>query len=454
MNTKYKLKWEKFDWEDFQRLSILIAEYKFPACDFQEYLRQGHKQSGTDLQSFDYKNGTFLNVQCKRVENLSVTGLKKIVEDFINNELVQNTSVFILATSFNTNTPDLQKTIAKTKQDLKDNNQIEFHCWGRSDFEKYLKSNWGIVYTYFGKEDADSFCYPQIKKSAFDNLIPINDFIPRNIIQGAKYDPEGFAWDWGPNSRQLQDLIKVLTDNRTISSKICIVGDAYQGKTSYLKQTAYLLKEHPIRLQPLLIEMKDVNVSPIEEVLDKSFGFWKSIPLKDIVIFIDGLDEAPTDKFREMITNIKLFAKSVPAVNIVLSCRKLFYNQLGVKDELNQFELFELSRIQKEQRDVYLKRILDESTSDFIKLTTKAGINGLLEHPFYLVCLVEEYKESQKIPSTKIGVIELFINRAYKNSLKRRIKGGQIIQDESHRFGKVIARFALALQLAGLNAFK
>ncbi|HRH47730.1 MAG TPA: hypothetical protein PLP23_03190 [Panacibacter sp.] len=450
--NNYQLNWDGFDWGQFQRLCILIAEYKFPECDFQEYLKQGHKQDGTDLHSFDYKNGTLLNVQCKRLKKLSETDLKEIIREFTNNDLVKKTSYFILATSVDTNTPSLTKAIVKNKEDLLNNQKIQFHCWGKLEIEKYLKENWGIVYTYFGKEAADAFCYPQLKESSFKNLHPIPDYIPRKIFRSNIKNDQIFGWYF--DTKQLENLIELIANDRVISKRICIIGDAYQGKSSYLKHTAFSLKSHSLRLHPLLIEIKDVNIVSIEEILERNFGQWKSIPLKDIVIFIDGLDEAPTDKFREMVKHINQFAKSTPSANIVLSCRKQFYNQLGVKEELEQFQLFELYRIQEDERNDYLKRTLKGSIPAFLSLVRKADVIGFLEHPFYLVNLIEEYNQSQQIPNSKIGVIELFIKKAYENSLIRRIRNGQIIEDELPKFKQVISHFALALQFAGVNAFK
>lgn len=451
MNSRYRLSWETFDWSEFQRLCILIAQYKFPECDFQEYLKQGHKQHGTDLLSFDYRNGSLMNVQCKHVKKMSEADILNIVHEFTSNDLVKKTTHFILATSFDINSPLLTKAILKIKENLRTSHQIQFHCWGKTEIEKYLEDNWRIVYKYFGRVAADEFCIPQLKNNVFNTLKPVIDYIPRKIFQSTVYPDGGFAWSF---NRQLEDLIEILTSNVVISRKICIIGDAYQGKSSYLKQTAFLLKDHNLRLYPLLIDIKDVIIGPIEDILNQTFGQWKSIPLKDIIFFIDGLDEAPTDKFREMVKYIKLFAKDTPYVNIVISCRKQFYNQLGVREELEQFEAFELFKIQEEQRDAYLQKSLTGSIPKFLALVKKRGIIGFLDHPFYLVNLVEEYNISQNIPESKIGVIELFIKKAYDSSLGRRLKQGQILQDELYKFKQVIARFALALQFAGVNAFK
>lgn len=266
----YQLNWDGFDWGHFQRLCILVAEYQFSECDFQEYLKQGHKQDGTDLISFDYRNGKLINVQCKRQKKLSDTVLEKIVEDFINNGLAKKTSHFILATSVDTNTPTLVKSIIKIKEDLLSKHKIEFHCWGKLDIEKYLKENWDIVFTYFGKEAADAFCYPQLKDSLFKNLQSVSNYIPRKIFRSNSNNDQRFEWHY--DSTQLEDLIELLSNDRVLSKRICLVGNAYHGKSSYLKHSAFLLRSKDVRMHPLLIEIKETNSEPIENILNRDFG--------------------------------------------------------------------------------------------------------------------------------------------------------------------------------------
>lgn len=221
MNTyvsNYKLNWEAFDWKEFQRLCILIAEYKFPGCDFQEYLRQGHKQDGTDLQSFDYKDGQLLNIQCKKVKKLSETDLKKIVDEFANNELVTKSSHFVLATNVDTNTPRLTKAITKLKEDFFFNHAIEFHCWGRLEVEKYLKDNPGIVMYFFGKEAAESFCYPQLIDYSFGKIETIPNFISRKIFRSHEKNAEKLWWHF--DSRYFEDLTEIIAANRITSKDL------------------------------------------------------------------------------------------------------------------------------------------------------------------------------------------------------------------------------------------
>lgn len=115
-----------------------------------------------------------------------------------------------------------------------------------------------------------------------------------------------------------------------------------------------------------------------------------------------------------MVKHITQFAKSTPSANIVVSCRKQFYNQLGVKEELGQFQVYELYRIQEDERDEYLKNALRGSIPKFMLLVRKAEVTGLLEHPFYLVNLVEEYNVSQKIPKSKLESL----NYSSRNPMK------------------------------------
>jgi len=250
------------------------------------------------------------------------------------------------------------------------------------------------------------------------------------------------------------NLLDIFTVDRLKTNRICLIGDAYQGKSYYLKQTAYELKEAGLRFHPLLIEVKQHNVQPLDSLLTAVYGSWRNIPFKDLVLIIDGLDEVPTDKFVEMIKYINVFSKAYQPVSIVLSCRKLFFNHYNIGSKLTEFEIFELYSLQHEDVEHYLKTILRSHFADFNKAVNRSEIAGMLYHPFYLVNLAEEFlKPPHKLPGNKLKVIEGFIERAYHNSLPRQIKGSDSIKQNSYRFKQTIEKLAFALQLAGVNSF-
>lgn len=446
MSEPYKLPWENLEWKQFQRLCILLAEDKFPDVHFEEYLKHGHKQDGVDLWAFRNKNGSFVGVQCKKVEKITKDKLDKIIEEFIDNPLVKMSNHFLLATSADLQSPVLQNRINYWKKELNDSRSLRFDCWDVNTVEIFLSNHWGFTTTFFGKEAAEKHCYKL--NTVFPNLLPVDGYISRKI---SPLLPDNDDKWWYLNERELIELKDMFLQDRTVNHRVCLLGGAYQGKTSYLKQTAYLLKEAGVQLQPFFIEVKEFNVLPLETLLEKSFGVWKNVPYKDIVIFIDGLDESPTDQFREMVKHIHAFAIAFPQISIVVSCRKLFYQIHEVGTILTSFTFYELFRLEHNDIMCFIESSLPIKREAFLKAVSRNGSHALLDHPFYLENLVKHFKETGKLPKSKIKIVELFIDRTYQAARSRQIAGGKTVKDESRLFKQVIGRFAVALQMAGLN---
>lgn len=449
-----QLDWTDFDWSNFQTLSIKIAESIHPDCNFDEYLDIGQKQDGIDLVSFGRKDGSVFTIQCKRVEKLTTTDLDNIVQEFLKGDFSAKASYFTLTASADLQTKKMQSAIQKHREDLLQTHHIIFECWDRSNIETRLKNLWSVVAYYFGKLQANLFCYPQLHHSFSQNIQPVTNYIPRKITSFRNNDPaEDIRWHFsGKFFLKLPDLF---TADQLKSHHVCIVADAYQGKTSYLRQTTWDLKEAGLRISPLFVEVKQYNVQPLETLLNTLYGSWTTIPFKDIVLIIDGLDEVPTEKFIEMIKHINEFSKAYRPVNIVVSCRRLFYNHYDVAGKLEGFDTYELYPLDGDDIDFYLTSRLGALYNNFKETIEKTGISGILYHPFYLVNLTEEFLlPPHKIPSSKLKIIESFIDRSFSHSLDRQVSASQSVKQESYTFKKTIQRFALALQLTGANAFK
>lgn len=452
MNNNY-LDWNGFDWSQFQTMSIYIAENIFPDCNFDEYLKQGHKQEGIDILSFNRKNGNILTIQCKREKKISSKNLETILEEFVKGGFSNKASHFILITTADMQNPKIQGEIYSCKEVFRKKYKIEFECWDNKFIETRLKDMWGLVAYYFGKQVATMFCYPQLRYPALDNLAPVLDYIPRKVAPFGKNDPSENIIRY-LTKRNLFELKDIFIQNRLRTNRICIIADAYQGKSSYLKQAAYDLKESGLGIHPFFIEIKNYNVQPVESILDKLYGSWLNIPLKDVIVILDGLDEAPTDKFTEMVKYVHEFSQSYSPVSIVLSCRKLFYNHYDVGRWLQPFNIYELDSLNSELIDFYLTNKLKKQSNVFKDEVYKKGIWNMLYHPFYLVNLVEEYlKPPNKIPANKLKVLDGFIERSYNNSLSRQTKGSESVKQDSFLFKQTIERLAFALQLAGTNSF-
>lgn len=445
------LDWSNFDWQYFQTLSIELAKSVVPTCSFLEYLKPGQKQDGIDLLGFMGSEGKFICVQCKKEKTLTSGEIKNIIGEFKLGQFYKNCSHFIIITSADLQNRKIQSEISLLKIELKNNSNLEFHCLDKSNIETLLRTKWHLVAYYFGEEHATRFCYPQTKYKSLQNIIPVNDYIPRKVTLYSKSGTEEDHF-FTYTQRKFLDIKGIIVEDRLKTNRFCLIADAYQGKSYYLKNLAFELSQIE-NIQPLFIEVKNYNIQAFETLLDTKYGAWKAIPLKDIILIIDGVDEAPTEKFVEVIKQINEFGLKYNPVSIIFSCRKLFFNKYDVSSKLETFDVLELWGLDSDDITWYLNSKAITRPNDLIDAAYNSGIGSLLYHPFYLIHIVEEYRlPPYKLPDNKIKVIDGLIERSLKNSMSRQTKGSDSIKDESFNFKKTIEKFAFGLQLAGTNS--
>jgi len=451
MNVK-RLKWDNFNWDDFQVLTLHLAENLYPDCYFEEHLKQGAPQEGIDLKSFQMKDGKQLAIQCKREKKLTVGDINKIVADFTE-ERRRKTSLFILATSADLQSAKLQQTIEAHQKEFWENEGIQFLTWDQNFIELHLQKYRSIVAYYFGKEEADRFCHPQLRHTVFPQLKEVPFYIPRKVtrLRDNKLGLHGYLEYLGYKTESLSDL---LLHNPLSTKRLLVIGDAYQGKSSYLLHTAFEIHKRERRLQPLVVELKDYDALSIETILDSLYGDWKSLPLKEILLVIDGLDEVPTDRFGTMLSHIKMFTDTYAPVNIILSCRKLFFHHYNVRDTLTNFEVHELYPLQEEDIRFYTEIRLGGLSADFLEKASSRGLQPLLYHPFYLVQIVERFASPpHDLPKSKIEVLDDFIEKTSTASLRRKTGGSDLLKHHSQIMQRAVRKLAFALQYAGQNSF-
>jgi hypothetical protein len=452
MNNK-RLNWSGFDWADFQTLCIRIAENLFPDCYFQEYLKQGSEQEGIDLKSFLKKDGSFITIQCKREEKLLPSDIEKIIGE-LSEEMKNKSSTFVLATSASLQSKNTQNKIDSYAQKLLKDYNIEFQCWDVFFIEDRLRNYWSLIERHFGEGEADRFCYRQLSQTAFDNIQPVDDYIPRKVTKVLDRGKADKMDVWYFLGREVTDLKEELFKDRITTRRICLLGDAYQGKSSYLQQLAYELKNAGKRIQPLLIELKKWDAFSLEDLLNKRYGAWRNIPFKELLLIIDGLDEVPTDKFGEMVAHIKLFSEAYEPVSILVSCRRLFYNHYDVAKDLSAFEAYELYPLQYEDIDYYLQTKLASLYNGFRTECEHRGLTAILYHPFFLVKTVDKFlAPPHRLPDNKLQLLDEFIETTFQLTKARKTVASETVKHESHSFHKIVGRFAFALQFAGLNGF-
>lgn len=447
-----ELSLDTLSWQDFQLLTLHLSENQFPGLRVEEYLKQGNTQQGIDLLSVNTISGMDFTVQCKRTKKISESELTKIVNEFSDNAFYHSSSHFILATTADLQTEKLRTKIGEIKSRLNSDN-IQFECWDRKFFNDKLARYHSLVSFFFGKNVADSHCFaPDLKSNHLINVAP-KDYIPRNVMF-YKEDEDLERIRWGYSKVASLSPLEIFKNNRLKVRRIGIVGDAHQGKSMLLRQLAFQLEQGDVPYRCLFLELKNLNALSIEELLNTNLGSWKQIPAKDLIIFIDGLDEVPSDKFDEMVRNITTFSCQYPSLNVVFSCRRLFYNHFRLDEAIKGFSIFQLCPLQGIDIENYLRNALLTEYDKFTHRVKRANLTSLLHHPFYLTKLVEWFSTAPfKIPKSRIKIIEKIAETSINdNEIKRRLTRGRQLHQVNTKLRKATEKFAITLQMSGLNA--
>ncbi len=448
--SKPALSWSKLDWEDFQKVSLYLYKEQTGDLAAEEFLRQGHFQSGIDLLSFRQENGKHVCIQCKH-SDLSLTRLKNIIALFSAGEFAATTETFIITTTADLQKPDIQRWITAEKVSFREQHAIAFDVWDRSRLEDSLRSAYRLVEKYFGKTEAKRHCFqPEL-------ILPELQSFPRYLtrnIQPATISNEDDAWGYREKERSVLTLTSVLAapgENKWV----CLIAEAYEGKSTLIRQTAWELSQLDAAVLPLVLDLKFCSIHPVSQLLDDHFASWLSVPAKNLVVLIDGLDEVPAEQFNTVVGHIRDFARNHPPVRLAFSCRAMFYNYQHLRHDLREFEFYELLDLHMKQ----ILSVLEEQLGDWnsaVGFYTKMnglGIAGLLGTPFYLLQMVKWFHDpTQEMPKTKIAIATRFVDESLILSGTRKMRSGLSLDKFKTKYRNALQKLALLLQIRGLNA--
>ncbi len=453
MEAKH-LDWDRISWADFQQLCIEIGNEYFSDCDFSEHLKPGQKQDGIDLLSFSKIREKFVPIQCKKEKKLTIADIKKILDEFEENKYSPLSSDFVVATTANLQNRELKLFIDTQTERIYREKKILFQCWDKYRLEELLRPRWDIVERYFGSQAATEFCYPRIDHTELQSISEVPDYIDRKIAAFDVRNDEDFMYRMINPIRAIE-LSSLIPDDLLEPAHICLVSDPYQGKSSLLRQTAFLLQQQQSSLYPVFIDIKEHSVQPIEHILNTYHSAWRKIPGKNLLLIIDGLDETPSEKLIDMVEQIRDFIQSHRSISVIISCRKLFYNKYGLAKSLKNFATYQMYPLDHEDIIFYLDRKLGSLRPGFDKAITLSQSWPLLYQPFYLVHIVADFLKSPgQAPKGRLAIINDMIARSMDQSKLRRTRGSEAVKDEMVIFRSVMEKFALALQLAGTNSME
>ncbi len=441
---------KNIEWKEFEILVLHLAENIISGTRFDDHLKQGNRQSGIDLIARSQSTDHPLCIQCKRHKDLSKSKIEDLITVFLNDKYAIPKTRFILATTADLHTESLNDVLEEQKKLLK-SKDIEFEWWDEHFISTHLQQNYPIAARFFGLHVAKSFCLPAIQIQSFTQ--PIDPILARQISPLVILKQDFSRQFWQSTTGPISHLTELFTTNRLSIQRIGLVADPYIGKSIYLRQCAYELVNSGQHIQPLFLNVKDENIDPIDSLLARRFHSWESSPQKNLIVFIDGLDEAHSNDILAFTKYIDSFTSQYPSVSIVISCRKQFYDHYQLSSKVSGFQFYSFSSLKISDVQNYIKNRLGDHADRFNKAVTKKQFNSWLQHPFYLNQLIEQFERNAKLPSTKIKAIEIFIEQAYSKGKERSFEKG-ILAQKAHESRLVAQKLAFSLQLLESNALE
>ena len=441
--------WKKIGWKGFEEMCLYLAECIWRERRFELYGRAGEEQDGIDILSKNEKGEAVICIQCKHYEKVDLPTFKRIIKKFEDHEFIKSANSFVIATRAELNARELVTFINSEKKRFKKRYNIAFETWDVHNIEKELSNHYTLTSKYFGVEIAEMMWSGKTEIPITHSAVP--DFIERSLVPFREDDTESHI-GWFLGGRKLIHPLDLFVENIVRAKRCCLLADAYEGKTTLLEKMAHDLLYHSLKLKAVLLRLKEHSHRPLVEILDASHRWWRTVPIKELVIIIDGLDEVDAGRFLEAVKHINELSQQYPSLTIIFSCRKLFFHHNDVRKTLKEFSYYEIYPLQKPQVQNYLVRLLGSHENAFRKYIATYDLEHFLYHPFYLRSLARIFKtDRQNLPKSRVATIQYFIEETFRSQDFRELKSGLRLRRKEQRYLLLLKKAAFAMQLRGQN---
>jgi class 3 adenylate cyclase len=324
----------------------------------------------------------------------------------------------------------------------------EYHGWvveftDTIDFERkvrrFLNNLCWDIQDNLGKKKSEGTESPRPVRQNYEE---VPNYLPRRVVSA---DDAGSVKNSYLAYENSQDTITVVGQKK----RIVLLSDAGAGKSTELKRIAAHFSREDSALFPQLVSLNRFVNQSISELLPPG---WDEVPDKRLLILLDGLDEVESQNRYNAIRQIELFAETFCDSHIVVSCRSNFYRtEIGPSSgSLKDFSSYFLLNLNRSAVDDYQRRILGEQKDAFERIINTNHLWSLLEIPFYLVRLVEQFQEKSGLPDSKADLFEQLI----RDQIEFDIGHFRTTFDLHERQSSVVAtleRVALAMEALSRN---
>lgn len=165
---------------------------------------------------------------------------------------------------------------------------------------------------------------------------------------------------------------------------------------------------------------------------------------QDAVYLIDALDEVADSKRSDLIDEIHTFVKSNALAKFVITFRKNYEE----KEDLNEFTRINLRSLSEIDINNYANHHLGTG-NDFFQQASLKGIEHLLFTPFFLINLVEYYKENNGLTSKIVEIYDYVVKKSYSVDKKEGVVNIDKFEIENN-----LEKIALVLQFSEEQSIK
>lgn len=269
-------------------------------------------------------------------------------------------------------------------------------------------------------------------KREFD---PVPGYIQRYCTQRLKSD-EVFSYLLEHKTFEKYRLVDVVSGRTECKgNKFILYSDAQTGKTTELLQLGWELQEEK-RLIPILFKVKGC-----QDIRQELPALNKQIE-KGLVVIIDALDEKFEGDARfNLYREVESYGEEHPHLNIVLTCRANYSGEYT----FNEFNELNLSDLSWQDSLGFLNK---EGVGHIAEEIERERLYEFVRTPFYLIALVDYYKEKEALPENKGELYEFFIDRRLDQEEKLRLKQNS---EMTSRGKMLLGKMAVAIQLMGAN---
>lgn len=232
------------------------------------------------------------------------------------------------------------------------------------------------------------------------------------------------------------------------ASRIFVIAEPGYGKTEFLKKNVQEALESGS--QSLYLDLKQLGERSVEDAIKDADNQIQLKNTSNVLIALDALDEVKTQNVFRTIEEIKKFTKAYDKIQILISCRRHYFDRYDHLFKETDLKYVHLLGFQMNQVEEYLSlhKMSGETIEKLIKLLQMPGRDIILKTPRYLSFLpryVNKKGIGGLVDITRAKLFDFFVIETLRDQDEK--KGA----DKAEMAKRILAKLALVMEIYQTN---